>query len=191
MSTGLHLWDILAREPEVAAPDLLGSHLVSEIGGQIVRVRVTEVEAYKGSEDPASHAYAGETERNTAMFQAPGTLYVYRSYGIHNCANSAAGPVGTGWGVLMRGAEILEGEGVVRERRGRSDELTNGPGKLTQALGIGLEHNGVDLLAPDSVVRLEPGPPPEMVVSTARVGISKARERPWRFVAAALASPLP
>lgn len=191
MSSGSSLSDILAQEPEVAAPDLLGSYLVSEVGGRVVRVRVTEVEAYKGSDDPASHAYGGETARNTAMFQAPGTLYVYRSYGIHNCANSAAGPVGTGWGILMRGAEVLEGEAVVRERRGRNDELTNGPGKLTQALGIELEHNGVDLLASDSVVRLEPGPPPEMVVSSARIGISKAQQRPWRFVAASLASPMP
>jgi DNA-3-methyladenine glycosylase len=191
MSAGHSLSDVLAREPEVAAPDLLGSYLISEVAGEYVRVRITEVEAYKGSEDPASHAFGGRTERNESMFRAPGTLYVYRSYGIHNCANSAAGPVGTGWGILIRGAEILDGEGVVRRRRGRSDQLANGPGKLTQALGIELAHNGVNLLSSESVVRLESGPTPEVVLSTPRIGISKAQQRPWRFVTAALASAMP
>jgi DNA-3-methyladenine glycosylase len=191
MNPGHSLAEVLAQEPEVAAPELLGSHLISEVDGDMVRVRITEVEAYKGSDDPASHAFLGRTERNSSMFEAPGTLYVYRSYGIHNCANSAAGPVGTGWGILIRGAEILDGEGVVRRRRGRSDQLTNGPGKLTQALGINLEHNGANLLSAYSPVRLEPGPRPEMVLSTPRVGISKAQDRPWRFVSAALASAMP
>lgn len=191
MSTGNPLADILVQEPEVAAPEMLGSYLISEVDGSAVRVRITEVEAYKGSEDPASHAFGGRTDRNDSMFKAPGTLYVYRSYGIHNCANSAAGPVGTGWGILIRGAEILEGEGIVQRRRGRVDQLANGPGKLTQALGIGIEHNGVNLLSAESVVRLEPGPRPEMVLSTPRIGISKAQERPWRFVTAALASAMP
>lgn len=191
MSPGHGLSELLAQEPEVAAPEMLGSYLVSEVDDDYVRVRITEVEAYKGSDDPASHAYGGRTERNESMFRAPGTLYVYRSYGIHNCANSAAGPVGTGWGILIRGAEVLDGEGVVRRRRGRSDQLANGPGKLTQALGIELDHNGLDLLSGDSVVRLEVGPRPEMVVSTPRIGISRAQERPWRFVTAALASAMP
>lgn len=191
MSPGHGLSELLAQEPEVAAPEMLGSYLVSEVDDDYVRVRITEVEAYKGSDDPASHAYGGRTERNESMFRAPGTLYVYRSYGIHNCANSAAGPVGTGWGILIRGAEVLDGEGVVRRRRGRSDQLANGPGKLTQALGIELDHNGMDLLSGDSVVRLEVGPRPEMVVSTPRIGISRAQERPWRFVTAALASAMP
>lgn len=180
-----NLRHLLSGLPELAAPRLLGSYLVSEIDGHVVRVRIDEVEAYKGEDDPASHAHRGRTERNDSMFQAPGTLYVYRSYGVHNCANTAVGPVGTGWGILIRGGEVMDGEKMARQRRGRSDELSNGPGKLCQTLGIELSHNGTDLLAPGSVVRIEPGQAPEMVLSTPRVGISKAKERLWRFVSAA------
>lgn len=179
---------ILAGPPEEAAPQLLGSHLVSAVGGETVVVRLTEVEAYKGSEDSASHAYRGETDRNRPMFQHPGTLYVYRSYGVHWCANSAAGPPGVGWGILMRSGEIVEGEGIVTRRRGRFDQLVNGPGKLTQALGITGEHNGMDLLSAASEIRLVEGPRPELVMATPRIGISKAIDLPWRFVAAVSAA---
>ncbi|MCZ6504594.1 MAG: DNA-3-methyladenine glycosylase [Actinobacteria bacterium] len=182
------LAELLAGPPEVAAPRLLGAHLVSEIDTKTVRLRITDVEAYKGSDDPASHAFRGRTERNAAMFERPGTLYVYRSYGIHNCANTAAGPVGTGWGILIRGGEVIEGEGVVRARRRRSDELTNGPGKLCEALGISIDHNGSYLFDSTSSIRMEWGEPPEIILSTPRVGISKARERPWRFIAASAAT---
>lgn len=178
------LRQLLNQAPEEAAPKLLGSMLVSEVAGVRVVLALTEVEAYKGSEDSASHAYRGRTERNRAMFDQPGTLYVYRSYGVHWCANTAAGPLGVGWGILMRGGELIEGQSIAMERRGRDDELVNGPGKLTQALGITGEHNGIDLLDPDSPIRLEGGRRPEMVMATPRVGISKAVELPWRFVAA-------
>lgn len=178
------LEDILRGPPEEAAPLLLGSHLVSLIDGDEVRVEINEVEAYKGSEDPASHAYRGETERNSSMFRNPGTLYVYRSYGIHNCANTAAGPEGVGWGILIRGGEVVEGEGIAARRRTRRHDLANGPGKLCQALGITLELNGTNLLDPYSVVRLEEGARPEMVMATPRIGISKGRDLPWRFVSA-------
>lgn len=180
------LAEILAGPPEEAAPLLLGAHLVSRVGREEVRVRLTEVEAYKGDSDPASHAFRGRTPRNGSMFEKPGTLYVYRSYGIHYCANSATGPQGVGWGILMRGGDVVVGEHIVRRRRGRSDELTNGPGKLCQALGIKLEDNGTDLLSADSSIRLEPGDRPDVVMATPRVGISKAKDRPWRFVAAAV-----
>ncbi len=179
------LRDILSGPPEDAAPRLIGAHLVSDIGDKQVRIRLTEVEAYKGSDDPASHAYRGETIRNSSMFKDPGTLYVYRSYGIHWCANTAAGPPGVGWGILMRAGEIIDGKGVVIGRRGRRDSLTDGPGKLTQALGIIGDHNGLDLLDPASVVRLEPGAAPAgLVMATPRVGISRAKDIPWRFVEA-------
>lgn len=167
---------------------LLGTHLVSTIEDRQVRIRLTEVEAYKGEDDPASHAFRGRTARNGSMFEEPGTLYVYRSYGVHNCANSASGPKGVGWGILMRGGEVLEGEGTVRRRRGRSDELTNGPGKLTQAMGITIEDNGTDLLSSISRVRLEPGEAPQAIVATPRIGISKAKGRAWRFVATSVLS---
>lgn len=174
----------LAGPPEDAAPRLLGSHLLSTVDGDQVVVRITEVEAYRGSDDPASHAYRGETARNSSMFRKAGTLYVYRSYGIHNCANTAAGPEGVGWGILIRGGEVVDGNGVAARRRGFRDDLADGPGKLSQALGISLEHNGTDLFDPSSVIRLVGGVPPEFVMATPRVGISKARERMWRFVAA-------
>lgn len=175
---------ILEGPPEEAAPRLLGSLLVSHVDTDEVKVRIEEVEAYKGEEDPASHAYRGETKRNTSMFQNPGTLYVYRSYGIHNCANTATGPKGVGWGVLIRGGEVVGGEDVAARRRGRRTELANGPGKMCQALGITLDLNGTDLLDPGSLIHLEPGEPPEYVMATPRIGISKAKDRPWRFVAA-------
>ncbi|MGH8913515.1 MAG: DNA-3-methyladenine glycosylase [Acidimicrobiia bacterium] len=178
----MDLGELLAGEPEEAAPLILGSFLVSEVGGQLVKARITEVEAYKGSDDPASHAYRGRTGRNGSMFERPGTLYVYRSYGVHWCANTAAGPEGVGWGVLFRGAEIVEGMAVSRLRRGRERGLADGPGKLTQALGINHSHDGTYLLARASVLRLEPGAPPAMVMATPRVGITKANDRPWRFV---------
>ena len=183
------LESVLAGPPELAAPLLLGWHLVSQIGGEEVAVRVSEVEAYKGEDDPASHAYRGETARNGSMFRKPGTLYVYRSYGIHSCANTSAGPEGVGWGILIRGGEVVEGMGVASRRRGHRADLADGPGKLCQALAIGTEHNGLDLLDPRSVVRLEPGSPPERVMGTPRVGISKARDRMWRFVAVSQLSP--
>jgi DNA-3-methyladenine glycosylase len=178
------LGDILNGAPEVAAPRLLGAHLVSRVGGREVRVRINEVEAYKGEDDPASHAYRGETTRNTSMFRKPGTLYVYRSYGIHDCANTAAGPEGVGWGILIRGGEVIDGEGLAVKRRGRRTDLANGPGKLCQTLGITVDLNGTDLLDPSSTIRLEEGERPEMVMATPRIGISKAIDLPWRFVSA-------
>jgi DNA-3-methyladenine glycosylase len=180
MTSGLR--QLLAGAPEDAAPRLLGSYIVSTVGDELVRVRLTEVEAYKGADDPASHAFGGETSRNSSMFSQPGTLYVYRSYGIHWCANTASGPSGTGWGILMRSGEIVEGEGVAVRRRGRRSGLVNGPGKLTQALGIMGDHNGIDLLDPSSPVRLEEGIIPGFVMATPRIGISRAQDLPWRFV---------
>lgn len=173
----------LAESPEKAAPRLLGAVLVSDVGGKSVKARITEVEAYKGSDDPASHAYRGRTGRNGSMFERPGTLYVYRSYGIHWCANVAAGPEGIGWGILFRGAEIVDGLGVARTRRGRERDLANGPGKLTQALGVDHSHDGTFLFDGSSPIRLEPGEPPALLMATPRVGISRAIDRPWRFVA--------
>lgn len=187
--TGLNeLLETLGGTPEEAAPRLLGAHLVSEVDRRLVRLRITEVEAYKGSEDRASHAYRGRTARNESMFRAPGTLYVYRSYGIHSCANTAAGPEGVGWGILLRGGQIIDGEGVARMRRGRQDNLTNGPGKVCQALGIDISHNGLDLFDSRCEIRLEPGSPAEFVMATPRIGVSRARERAWRFIEATAVS---
>lgn len=184
----MDLADLLSGSPEEAAPQLLGTFLISDVGGRTVKARVTEVEAYKGSDDPASHAFRGRTTRNGSMFERPGTLYVYRSYGIHWCANVAAGPEGVGWGILFRAGEIVEGMVVARGRRGREGDLANGPGKLTQALGVDHSHDGTYLLDGLGLIRIEPGPPPGLVMATPRVGISQAVDRAWRFVEVTAAS---
>jgi DNA-3-methyladenine glycosylase len=165
-----------------AARLLLGRRLRTEVGGTPAEVILTEVEAYGGADDPASHAYGGLRRRNAAMFGRPGTLYVYRSYGIHWCANVVTGPEGEGAAVLLRGGMPVAGLEVMAARRGRADHLADGPGKLAAALGIGGEHDGLDLLG-DGPVRLEAGPAAVGEIRAARrVGITRAVERPWRFV---------
>jgi DNA-3-methyladenine glycosylase len=158
--------------------------LVSKFGPSSVSVKINEVEAYRGEDDPASHAFKGRTGRNGSMFERPGTLYVYRSYGVHWCANVSAGPEETGWAILFRGGEVIDGLATARARRGRDTELANGPGKLCQALGIDGSHDGLNLFDDDSALRLEPGSAPQLVMATPRIGISKARDLPWRFIAA-------
>jgi DNA-3-methyladenine glycosylase len=116
------------------------------------------------------------------MFGPPGTLYVYRSYGIHWCANVVVGDEDTGAAVLVRAGLPVAGIEQMINRRARKRDLLNGPGNLTQALGIDLSHNGIDLFLADSPIRLTPGDPPQAIRATPRIGISKAAERPWRFV---------
>lgn len=147
---------------------------------------VVESEAYHETE-PACHAFAGLTPRTWPLFEAPGIAYVYRSYGIHALLNVVVEPAGVGAAVLIRALEPLAGEELMRLRRGRgrATELCSGPGKLTQALGIGLDLNATSLL--DGTIGL--GPPPEdrplpgLVVGK-RIGITRAIELPWRFCAA-------
>ncbi len=143
---------------------------------------LTEVEAYDGAGDPASHAYRGRTKRNGVMFGPPGHLYVYRSYGIHWCMNVVTAPVGTAGAVLLRGGIPVEGREVMERRRGRGDHLTDGPGKLAQALGVAGEHNGVDLFGSGPVQLVEGSPVAGEIVATPRIGISRATDREWRFV---------
>jgi DNA-3-methyladenine glycosylase len=165
--------------PEVA-PRLLGLLLaVGDRAGRIV-----EVEAYAGTDDPASHAFRGRSARNGVMFGPAGHLYVYRSYGIHACCNVVCGPDGVAQAVLVRAVEPVAGIDAMRAARGRSDgELTNGPGKLCVALGIMLSDDGVDLCAPGARVRLldDGTPPPANPSVTTRIGISRGADRPWRF----------
>ena len=147
---------------------------------------IVETEAYHHSE-PACHAYVGLTPRTKTLYGPPGVAYVYRSYGIHALLNAVCEPEGEGAAVLIRALEPLDGVPEMRARRGprlRLEDLCSGPGKLTQALGIGLELNGTSLV--DGPVRF--GPPlrarPEVEVTVGpRIGITKAAELPWRFCA--------
>jgi DNA-3-methyladenine glycosylase len=145
--------------------------------------RIVEVESYH-QEEPACHAFIGPRPRTEVLFGPPGYAYVYRSYGIHALLNAVAEEDGVGAAVLIRAAEPLEGVELIHERRGieRWGELCNGPGKLTQALGIGLVLNGVDLVG--GPIAIEPRDPahgtPEVVLGE-RIGITKAADLPWRF----------
>ncbi len=147
---------------------------------------IVETEAYHHSE-PACHAFVGLTPRTRTLFGAPGAAYVYRSYGIHACLNAVAEPEGVGAAVLIRALEPVEGVEAMQARRGveRLEALCSGPGKLTQALGITLEHNGTSLLRGPIVIS---GPAPSAagaeVSAGPRIGITKAAELPWRFCAA-------
>jgi DNA-3-methyladenine glycosylase len=146
---------------------------------------IVETEAYHDSE-PACHAYVGVTPRTRTLFGPPGRAYVYRSYGIHALLNAVCEPEGVGAAVLIRAVAPLGGVAAMRARRGgvRETELTNGPGKLTQALAIELEHNGGDLVA--GPVRILPRPQEwrdVALVAGPRIGITKATELPWRFCA--------
>ena len=146
---------------------------------------IVETEAYHDSE-PACHAYVGLTPRTATLFGPPGRAYVYRSYGIHALLNAVCEPEGVGAAVLIRALEPLEGVDVMRQRRGVEAvrALCSGPGKLTQALGIGLQDNGTDLER--GAVTVGPRPPAWRDVAVSadrRIGITKAVELPWRFCA--------
>ncbi|MGB0100105.1 MAG: DNA-3-methyladenine glycosylase [Nocardioides sp.] len=159
------------------APRLLGA--VLRHGD--VALRVTEVEAYDGANDPGSHAFRGETRRNAAMFGPPGHLYCYFTYGMHVCCNVVCGPEGSASAVLLRAGEVIEGIDRARQRRpGASDrDLARGPARLCNALGITLEDNGCDLSS--GPIQLAVGTPPAHVSTGPRVGLRAAAERPWRF----------
>lgn len=160
------------------APRLLGA--VLRHGD--VAVRLTEVEAYDGANDPASHAYRGETPRSSVMFGPAGRLYVYFTYGMHHCCNVVCGETGRAAAVLLRAGEVVEGLETARDRRpGASDvDLARGPALMCRALGIDLSHNRVDLgvgpvtltSAPIRAVRVQTGP---------RVGVRHGAELPWRY----------
>jgi DNA-3-methyladenine glycosylase len=177
----------LAVDPLDAARVLLGCELVADTDDGEVRVRVVEVEAYRGQDDPGSHCYRGRTPRNGVMWGPAGHLYVYFVYGMHFCANIVALDEGRAGAVLLRAGEVLSDPGVAHVRRptarGRDAELGRGPARLCTLLGLGREHNGVDVLDPASPVRLEPGErvPDDAVRTGPRVGVAAGQERPWRL----------
>ncbi|MCP4304427.1 MAG: DNA-3-methyladenine glycosylase [bacterium] len=166
------------------AANLLGCRLETEFDGITTAVTITETEAYAGPDDPASHAYRGLTDRNRVMFGPAGFLYVYRSYGIHWCMNVVVGEPGVPHAVLLRGGEPVAGRAEIIRRRGRDTDLTNGPGKLSQALAVTGDDNGTDLRSGPVRIVAGPGIGNRTVERTPRIGISKAVERPWRFIAA-------
>jgi DNA-3-methyladenine glycosylase len=149
---------------------------------------IVETEAY-APDDPASHSYRGRTRRNAAMFGPAGHLYVYRSYGIHWCANAVCEEDGTGAAVLLRALEPTAGIERMRERRGLDELrlLCAGPGRLTEALGITGAHDGVPLDRPP--FELLPAPGPVATDATTRVGITRAGDRRWRYVLAGSSFP--
>jgi DNA-3-methyladenine glycosylase len=164
------------RSVHEVAPELIGATLlVDGVGGVIV-----EVEAYHHT-DPAAHSYIGRTERNAVMFGPPGFAYVYRSYGIHWCLNFVCEEEGSASAVLIRALEPRAGLAQMRRRRGLRDErdLCSGPGKLCEALGVTIKHNGLPLDRAPFELRARPAKP-EVAVGV-RIGITKAVEHPWRY----------
>ena len=164
-----------------AARRLLGCILERTIDGRTVRVRIVETEAYDET-DAASHSYKGKTPRTDIMFGPPGHLYVYFTYGMHYCCNVVVGEDGYGAAVLIRAVEPIEGKAILeKHRKGKiGAELTNGPAKLCQALGIDKRMNGHDLSKIPLRLMMQPVIK-EGVVTTSRIGISQAKHVPWRF----------
>jgi DNA-3-methyladenine glycosylase len=177
------------RPTEVVAKDLVGKKLVRTIRNNKKHFRlagiIVETEAYGYSDDLASHAYVGPTDRNKVMFGNVGRAYVYFTYGNHFCLNVSArrSKVEAG-AVLIRGIEPVEGVELMRQFRPVDDifSLTSGPGKLTQALNITSSLNGTDMTNPESEIYVESGKRPKGIVTTPRIGITRAMDKEWRFV---------
>ncbi len=140
---------------------------------------IVETEAYR-PEDPACHAYKGPTMRNRNIFGRPGIAYVYLSYGIHNLLNVVCEPEGVGSAVLIRALRPVEGEDLMERRRGRRRDLCNGPGRLTQSLGVDIVYDGRDLTSGN--LTISEGARPESIVETTRIGITRGTELPWRYL---------
>jgi DNA-3-methyladenine glycosylase len=197
-----------ARPSVEVAPDLLGSVLEHETADGLVAVELTEVEAYAGRSDPASHAYRGKTARNAVMFGPPGHAYVYFTYGMHFCVNVVClGEEGSASAVLLRAGRVIAGEELACARRTRGTtaiaprDLARGPARLCQALGIDRSQNGADMVSAGSPLRMLSGAgnparsallasgdetlihpaTPRRIVAGPRVGVSSAAEIPWRF----------
>jgi DNA-3-methyladenine glycosylase len=173
------------RPADVVARELLGALVVSRAGGVLTSARIVESEAYLGYRDPASHGYLHRrNDRNAALFGPPGSWYVYLSYGIHWCANLVCEAEGTASAVLLRALEPVQGVERMRERRGRVDdrELCSGPGKLCQALGITRDLDGRMMPGAEVVVLPATVALPFEVVTTPRIGITKAADWPLRFM---------
>jgi DNA-3-methyladenine glycosylase len=175
---------LLGRSLEVA-PLLLGGVLTCTTEEGCVSLRITEIEAYHGSDDPGSHAFRGKTKRNSVMFGEPGHLYTYFTYGMHTCANVVCSPEGTASVLLLRGGKIVDGLELARSRRltsKRDADLARGPARLTVALGITLADGGADLAT--SHIRLELSDGSRPFATGPRTGLSGpggGDAFPWRY----------
>ena len=189
--------DFFDRFSVTVAPELLGCVLEHETADGLVAVELTEVEAYAGASDPASHAYRGKTARNAVMFGPPGHAYVYFTYGMYFCVNLVCARNGSASAVLLRAGRVIAGEDLARARRTKRTkgtapvsfrDLARGPGRLCLALDIDRSLDGTDVCVPDSPLRVRW---PEAratdrsakikVANGPRVGVSSAAEIPWRF----------
>jgi DNA-3-methyladenine glycosylase len=180
--------DFFDRPVLEVAPDLLGRVLVRNTPQGPIELRLTEVEAYDGPNDPGSHAYRSRTARNDVMFGPPGHAYVYFTYGMWHCLNLVCGPEGRASGVLLRGGEITKGAGLARKRRlsARNDkELAKGPARLATALDVDRALNGTDVCAsPDSPLAILSGTPTprDQVRNGPRTGVAgEGGVHPWRY----------
>lgn len=171
----------------VEARRLLGAHLIVDRDPGPVTLRITEVEAYAGPHDPASHAYRGPSARNAAMFGPAGHAYVYRHMGLHTCFNVVVGEEGTPTGLLVRAGEVVDGVEIARARRSakgvtRSDlDLASGPARLTVAMGITLADTGAPLDGSTGLTLLPREGAAPTIVSGPRIGVGSARDFPLRF----------
>ena len=177
--------DFFGRPALEVAPDLLGCVLRHETDAGVVAVLITEVEAYAGAADPASHAFRGQTARNAVMFGDPGHAYVYFTYGMHYCVNLVCLPAGTANAVLLRAGRVAEGTALAASRRpagAASRDLARGPARLCQAMGIDRALDGADVCGDGSPLRVFGRAGPVAAVSQGpRVGVSRGAEEPWRF----------
>lgn len=175
--------EFYARETVQVAKELLGKHLVRVKGKARMAGRIVEVEAYRGSDDLASHAFRGPTARNAPMFGQPGHAYVYFTYGNHHCLNVTTQERGTPGAVLIRAIEPLEGIRTMRRLRPRVPELalTNGPGKLTKALGIDKLLNEIDMTKSGPLFVADVGEEHFEIARSTRIGIRAGKDRLWRF----------
>jgi DNA-3-methyladenine glycosylase len=167
------------------APRLLGQVLEHHTQQGVVRVRLTEVEAYQGAADSASHSFRGRTPRNAVMFGPPGFVYVYFTYGMHFCVNLVCGPGDVASAVLLRAGEVVDGIELATKRRGgaASRDLARGPARLTVAMDIDRDENGLDACSGSSPLRITAGIPtrPEDVRAGPRVGVATSADVAWRF----------
>jgi DNA-3-methyladenine glycosylase len=173
---------ILTQDALIVAPALLGCEIITNRGG-VTAGLIVEVEAYHGDTDPASHAFRRRTPRTEPMFLEGGHVYTYFSYGNHVCMNVVTGPAGQAQAVLIRALQPSRGLDLMAVRRGLSEPrlLAAGPGRLTQALAIALADSGKRLGEGISLLPAADPPDPALIASGPRIGVSQARDQPWRF----------